>query len=138
GAGTIAAAINGAGVVGVAPQASLYAVKVLDANGSGQFSWIIAGINWCIQNKMHVVSMSLGGSAAPAALQTICNAAWTQGLLLVAAAGNAQPQNPVPPAGSNVVFPGKYKNVIAVSAIDSANIIAPFSSRGPEVDVCAP
>ncbi|AYG64448.1 S8 family peptidase [Rhizobium jaguaris] len=137
-AGTIAAAINGAGVVGVAPQASLYAVKVLDRNGSGQFSWVIAGIDWCIQNKMHIISMSLGGSAAPTALQTICNVAWDRGLLIVAAAGNAQIQDPVPPAASNVGFPGKYKNVISVSAIDSGNVITSFSSRGAEVDVCAP
>ncbi len=135
-AGTIAAAINGAGVVGVAPQASLYAAKVLDKNGSGQFSWVIAGIDWCIQHKMHIVSMSLGGGSGPAALQTICNTAWSKGLLVVAAAGNSGP--PVPPATSSVIFPAKYKNVIAVSAIDSANVIAAFSSRGPEVDVCAP
>jgi subtilisin len=137
-AGTIAAAVDGSNVVGVAPQASLYAVKVLDRNGSGQFSWIIAGIDWCIQNAMHVVSMSLGGPSAPTALETMCNTAWSKGLLLVAAAGNSQQQNPVPPAASNVGYPGKYRNVIAVSAIDSANVIAPFSSRGPEVDVCAP
>jgi len=137
-AGTIAAAINGSGVVGVAPQASLYAAKVLDRNGSGQFSWVIAGIDWCIQNKMHIISMSLGGSAAPTALQTICNLAWARGLLIVAAAGNAQGPQPVPPATSNVGFPGKYKNVIAVSAIDSGNVITSFSSRGPEVDLCAP
>jgi subtilisin len=137
-AGTIAAAIDGSNVVGVAPLASLYAVKVLDQNGSGQFSWIIAGIDWCIQNGIHVVSMSLGGGAAPAALETMCNTAWSKGLLLVAAAGNAQRQMPVPPAASNVGFPAKYQNVIAVSAIDSSNVIAEFSSRGPEVDVCAP
>jgi subtilisin len=137
-AGTIAAAINGAGVVGVAPQASLYAAKVLDLNGSGQFSWVIAGIDWCIQNRMHIISMSLGGSSAPTALQTICNVAWSKGVLLVAAAGNAQGGQPVPPATTNVGFPAKYKNVIAVSAIDSSNVITSFSSRGAEVDLCAP
>jgi subtilisin len=135
-AGTIAAAINGSGVVGVAPQASLYAAKVLDRNGSGQFSWVIAGIDWCIRQGMHIVSMSLGASAAPAALQTICNAAWGRGLLIVAAAGNAGP--PVPPSVSSVGYPAKYKNVVAVSAIDTSNAVAPFSSRGPEVDLCAP
>src|SRR5262249_17144881 len=87
---------------------------------------------------MHIISMSLGGDSAPSALETICNLAWSKGLLIVAAAGNSNQQNPVPPAGSNVGFPAKYKNVIAVSAIDSSNVIAPFSSRGPEVDVCAP
>jgi subtilisin len=135
-AGTVAAAIEGTNVVGVAPQASLYAVKVLDQNGSGQFSWIIAGIDWCIQNGMHIVSMSLGGPSAPAALEEMCNTAWDKGLLLVAAAGNSGP--PRPQAESSVGFPAKYRNVIAVSAIDSSNVIAAFSSRGPEVDVCAP
>jgi subtilisin len=137
-AGTIAAALNGSGVVGVAPQASLYAVKVLDQTGSGQFSWIISGIDWCIQQRIHIISMSLGGPAAPSALETMCNLAWSKGVLIVAAAGNENQQNPVPPAASNVGYPGKYKNVIAVSAIDSSNVIAPFSSRGPEVDLCAP
>ena len=131
-AGTIAATINGAGVVGVAPAASLYAVKVLANNGSGQWSYLIAGINWCITNKMHILSMSLGGPSAPAAVEAACNAAFSNGLLLVAAAGNSGP------APNTVGVPGKYKNVIAVSAIDSANVIASFSSRGPEVEICAP
>lgn len=131
-AGTIAASINGSGVVGVAPAASLYAVKVLSNSGSGQWSYLIAGLNWCITNKMHVVSMSLGGASAPAALKTMCDTAFARGLLLVAAAGNVS--NPPQAVG----FPAKYKSVIAVSAIDSTNVIAPFSSRGPEVDLCAP
>jgi subtilisin len=131
-AGTIAAAINEVGVVGVAPAASLYAVKVLANNGSGQWSWLIAGIDWCINNKMHILSMSLGGGGAPSALETMCNTAFNKGLLLVAAAGNSGP------AMGTVGFPGKYKNVIAVSAIDSSNVIATFSSRGPEVELCAP
>ena len=135
-AGTIGAAINGSGVVGVAPAAYLYAVKVLSRTGAGQFSWIIAGIDWCISNRMHIISMSLGGGSAPVALQTICNTAWNRGLLLVAAAGNSGP--PSSPTGSTVGFPAKYKNVIAVSAIDSSNVIASFSSGGTEVDLCAP
>ena len=62
----------------------------------------------------------------------MCNTAFTNGLLLVAAAGNSGP------GMGTVGVPGKYKNVIAVSAIDSANVIANFSSRGPEVEICAP
>lgn len=136
-AGTIAAAINGIGVVGVAPAASLYAVKVLANNGSGQWSWLIAGIDWCISNQMHILSMSLGGGGAPSALETMCNTAFSKGLLLVAAAGNfAGSPPPIPPG--NVMFPGKYKNVIAVSAIDSSNVVAAFSCRGPEVEISAP
>ncbi len=128
-AGTIAGAMNGIGVVGVAPAASLYAVKVLSNSGSGNWSWLIAGIDWCIKNQMRVLSMSLGGSGAPTALEAMCNAAWSKGLLLVAAAGNT---------GGAVGQPASYPSVIAVSAIDSGNTIAPFSSRGPAVELCAP
>ncbi len=135
-AGTVGAVVNGSGVVGVAPEAWLYGVKVLANAGGGNYSWIIAGIHWAIQNQMQIVSMSLGGDAAPTALQAICDAAFNAGLLLVAAAGNAGP----PPAGRNssVGFPARYRSVVAVSAIDVNNVIAPFSSRGPEVGLCAP
>lgn len=131
--GTIAAAINGAGVVGVAPAASLYGVKVLSNSGSGNWSWLIAGIDWCIKNQMRVLSMSLGSPAAPpSAVEAMCNAAWGKGLLLVAAAGNSGP------GADTVGYPAKYASVIAVSAIDSSNVIAGFSSRGPKVELCAP
>lgn len=131
-AGTIGAAINGSGVVGIAPEVSLYAVKVLGNGGSGNWSWLIAGLGWCAQNRMHIASMSLGGSSAPVAVETACNAAFNAGVLLVAAAGNSGPNM------GTVGAPGRYRNVIAVSAIDTANVIAPFSSRGPEVEICAP
>jgi subtilisin len=129
-AGTIAASLNDTGVVGVAPSAYLYAVKVLSSNGSGNWSWFISGIYWCIKNGMQVLNMSLGSSdAPPSAVEKMCNLAWKRGLILVAAAGNdAGPVN----------YPAKYDSVIAVSAIDSANVIAPFSSRGQEVELCAP
>jgi subtilisin len=131
-AGTIGAVMNDAGVVGVAPEAWLYAVKVLSNGGNGNWSWLISGLNWCVQNNIKIASMSLGGGGAPAALETMCNAAFNAGVLLVAAAGNSGP-------GMNTVGqPGRYRNVIAVSAIDNANVIASFSSRGPEVELAAP
>jgi subtilisin len=136
-AGTIAAARNGAGVVGVAPQASLYAVKVLDKNANGLFSSSIAGVDWCMRNNIQIINMSLGCDSVPTAVELICNAAWSSGLLIVAGAGN-QDGNPVPPQQSNVFYPARYKNVMAVSSVDSNDVIAPNSGRGPEVDLCAP
>ncbi len=132
-AGTIAAAINGAGVVGVAPAASLYAVKVLSASGSGNWSYLISGLDWCIKRRIRVASMSLGGSSAPSALETMCDVAWNRGLLLIAAAGNTGATS-----SPGVGVPANYANVVAVSAIDGANTIASFSSRGPDVELCAP
>ncbi len=131
-AGTIAAAITGTGVVGVAPTAYLYAVKVLSRSGSGNWSWLIAGLDWCVnKQKMNIVSMSLGGSSAPKALEDMCEMAFSKGILLVAAAGNTGKEN-------DVSAPARYADVIAVSAISSNNTIADFSSRGPEVELCAP
>jgi len=138
-AGIIAAARNGRGLVGVAPDASLYAVKILDSHGNGRFSWAIAGIEWCINNGINIASMSLGCESAPTALQLICDRAWSQyGILIVAGAGNQSDGEPVPPQESNVEYPARYANVIGVSSIDSASVIAPNSARGPEVKLCAP
>lgn len=128
-AGIIGAAINGIGVVGVAPEVSLYAVKVLSNAGSGSWSFLIAGLSWCVTNNIRIASMSLGGLSAPAALKLMCDTAFDKGVLLVAAAGNR---------GSNLDVPGAYKKVISVGAIDSSNVRAPFSAHGPELELCAP
>jgi subtilisin len=132
--GTIAAANNDFGVVGVAPSAYLYAVKVLSSAGSGNWSWLIAGIAWCVKTGMHVLNMSLGALEAPEAVGTACDFAWRNGLILVAAAGNNDNRPPRP----NVGFPASYPSVIAVSAIDSPDVMAGFSSGGPKVELSAP
>lgn len=132
-AGTVAAAFNDQGVVGVAPYAYLYPVKVLSSSGSGNWSWLIAALDWIMDKKgARIASMSLGGGGAPEALKDMCESAYNDGVLLVAAAGNAGPGN------NTVGFPARYPEVIAVSAVDSSDTIANFSSRGPEVEICAP
>ncbi len=132
-AGTVAAAMNDLGVVGVAPYAYLYPVKVLSSSGSGNWSWLIAGLDWIMDKKgARIASMSLGGGGAPQALADMCAAAYDDGVLLVAAAGNSGPGN------NTVGYPAKYEHVMAVSAVDSGDTIAGFSSRGPEVEICAP
>jgi len=135
-AGTIAARINGFGVVGVAPAAYLYAIKVLDHNGEGQWSWLMSGLYWMRKYygcTFSVANMSLGGTSAPTALEAYINYA-AETTLLVAAAGNYRPPAP----NNSVMYPAKYAKCLAVSAIDSSNNIAGFSARGPEVQLCAP
>ena len=88
-AGIIAAADNGIAVVGVAPQANLYAVKVLNSAGSGSTSTVIAGIQWAVQNQMQIISMSLGSSSGTTSLQQACDTAYNKGIVVVAAAGNS-------------------------------------------------
>ena len=87
-AGIVAAEDNGAGVVGVAPEAYLYGVKVLDSGGSGYWSDVIAGIDWSVQNDMQIISTSLGGGSF-ASLWAACDAAYNAGIVVVASAGNS-------------------------------------------------
>lgn len=134
-AGVIAAENDGAGVVGVAPSASLYALKVLDAGGSGTISSVVAGIEWAVDNDVQVISMSLGADSDSTTLRQACDAAYSNGIVLVAAAGNDG--NP-PGKGDNVDYPARYDSVIAVSATDSADERPRWSSTGPAVELAAP
>jgi len=134
-AGIVAALNNTIGVVGVAPAANLYAVKVLDASGSGSYTAIAQGIEWAVNNGMDVISMSLGGSQTSTTLQQACDAAYANGVLLVAAAGNEGKKNT---KLDNVSYPAKYDSVIAVAATDINDVRATFSSTGPAVEVAAP
>ncbi|WLC76372.1 S8 family serine peptidase [Clostridium estertheticum] len=126
--------LNG-GVKGVAPDASIYAVKALDSTGSGYTSDIISGIDWAIENKMDIISMSLGSDESDVTLKNAVDTAYKAGILIVAAAGN---DGKVKGTGTNVEYPANYDSVIAVGAVDSTNTRAYFSSTGNKVEVSAP
>jgi subtilisin len=134
-AGTVAALDNELGVVGVTPEVGLYAVKVLDDSGSGTVSSVVAGIEWAVEEGIPIMNMSLGTGTHYQTLQDACDAAYSTGHLLVAAAGNSG--NP-PGRGDNVGYPAAYDSVIAVAASDSNDNRASFSSTGPEVELIAP
>ena len=129
-AGIIAALNNNMGVVGVAPNASLYSVKVLNQYGWGYYSDLIAGIQWSVDNNMKIISMSLGGYRNSKALKAACNTAYNYSKLLVAAAGNE--------SQGRVLFPAKYDSVIAVVATDSADERAWWNNFGKDVELAAP
>jgi subtilisin family serine protease len=128
--GTIAAADNNIGVVGVAPQAGLLIAKVLNNTGSGQISWLISGIEWAVNNNAKVISMSLGSYDYSAALDTACSNALGAGTLLVAAAGNDNVNTPL--------YPAALSSVISVMAVDQDKNKASFSNYGPDVALAAP
>lgn len=131
-AGTIASVNNTIGVVGVGPDIYLYAVKALDRNGNGWLSDLIEGLDWCINNKINVVNMSLGASADNQSFHDAIIRTNAAGVVQVAAAGNNGE------IGGAVDYPGKYEETIAVSAVDELGDLAYFSSYGPEVDITAP
>jgi len=132
-AGIIAAEANGVGVVGVAPEASLYALKALDSEGWGDVSDVVAALDWAVANGMQIVSMSIGTNTYSASLEDACNSAYEAGLLLVAAAGNDGYW-----FGNTVDYPARYESVIAVAATDQNNRRPVWSSRGPSVELAAP
>jgi subtilisin len=128
--GIIAAEQNEFGVVGVAPGASIYAVKVLDAGGFGHASLVVSGIEWAVANDMNIISMSLESTENNTAVLEAVNAAYNSGILLVAAGGNTD--------GGSVQYPAAYDSVIAVAAIDQAGQRASFSPIDSRIEVAAP
>lgn len=125
---------------GTAPEASIVGVKVLDRNGSGNFSDVIKGIQWAIENKekfgIDVISMSLGGPVTqPSAKDPVSLAAekaTEAGIITVVAAGNEGPRP------KTIGTPGNAENVITIGAMDDRGTVsrdddklAYFSSIGP-------
>ncbi len=130
GHGTHVAGIAAGKNCGVAPEATLYAVKVLDSNGSGSDATVAAGIEWALLNHTDIASMSLGGPTASRALEDMCRIASQKGLLLVAAAGND---------GYGPEYPAAFGDcVIAVAAVDRNNRHADFSNIWETNDISAP
>jgi subtilisin len=130
-AGIANARDNGEGVVGVSSEATLHAVKVFNCSGTGSNSDVAAGIEYTADQGWDVASMSLGGSKS----QVVADAAeyaHNNGVLLVAAAGNSGP------CSDCVGYPAAEPEVIAVTATDSNDDLAEFSSTGPEVELAAP
>lgn len=142
------------GVVGVAPECNLYSLRVLNENGVGYWSDIIAAVEWSTGVliyleawgttpatttqgiPMDVINLSLGKDRDPGSIvKQAFNNAETKGVVIVAAAGNSG----IPSGkGKNVIYPAKFASVIAVGATDSADKRASFSSTGPEVELAAP
>jgi subtilisin family serine protease len=149
-AGTIAALDNGIGVVGVAPGARLWAVKVLNSRGSGYTSWIVAGIDWVAKraSDIEVANMSLGGSGYSQAEYDAIQGAVDKGVAFAVSAGNADDD-------ANNYMPASFDNVLSVSALadfdgipggrgsptcrtDQDDTLADFSNWGSAVDIAAP
>ena len=116
---------------GVAPAASLYIAKVLDATGNGMMSGVMAGVEWAVDQGVQVISLSLG-SVGPCdgtdALSEMCDAAVEAGVAVVCAAGNEGP------APYTVGSPGCARQVITIGAASNLDRMASFSSRGPTRD----
>ena len=135
-AGTIGAAANGSGVVGVAPNVRIMALKFLGSDNWGYFSDAIECLYYAIDNGAHVTNHSWYGTDFSQALYDAIAEARDRDQLFVAAAGNESADNDSQPH-----YPASFdlENVISVAATDSNDGLAPFSNRGARsVDLTAP
>ena len=129
-AGIIAAKDDGLGIIGVAPGCSLLAVKVADDTGMCRASALAKGIIWAADNGANVINISIEIREPATELEKAVNYAWSQGCLIIAAAGNN--------GGGSPVYPAYYENCLAVAAVDPDNKLAPLSNFGDWVNVFAP
>ncbi|KAF4631808.1 hypothetical protein G7Y89_g6315 [Cudoniella acicularis] len=117
---------------GVAKNANLVAVKVLDKNGSGTYSGVISGIQWVATNAVahSILTMSLGGGYSAAVNSAVASAV-SAGVTVTVAAGNSN-------ADAKDYSPASEPSAIAIAAIDSTDARAYFSNFGSLIKVFAP
>jgi subtilisin family serine protease len=138
-AGIIAAANDGAGVVGVASDVDLYSLKVLNTCGMGNTSDIIQAVDWVVQKKKEIggnwiINLSLGSDKPEDPEQAEFQAAADAGVLVFAASGNGYDISPV----DGLAYPAGYPTVVSVGAVDSTNTVTTFSQRGADLKLVAP
>ncbi len=128
-AGTVAASLSEDGFTGVAPQAKLLMGRVCSHEGCSNIA-VASGINWGVEQKVDLISMSLGGSFASPSERKAVAQALAAGITVIAASGNS--------GESRVSYPAALPGVIAVGATDINNQKASFSQYGPELAIVAP
>jgi serine protease len=130
-AGTIAQATdNGKGVAGIAPEATILAIRALDANGGGSMYNVAKAITSAVNSGADVINMSLGTSSSMSTVATAVADAVARGVVVVAASGNEY--------RSTVSYPAAYPGVIAVGAVGGDRAVAAYSNGGTALDVVAP
>ena len=131
-AGIIAAvANNGIGGSGVAPNAKILPIQVLDQAGQGDARDVAAGVRFAADNGARVINLSLGGATESSSLTQAITYANDKGVLVVAAAGNGG-------AADKPKWPASLDLTLAVTAVDQANNATSFDQRGDYIDLSAP
>lgn len=127
--GIISALQNNFGITGIAPDAEIYPVKVLDKYGEGDVTKVIQGIDWCIEHDIKLINMSFAIKDDDVILRKYIQRAIDAGIIIVSSGSNT--------AGGIVGYPATYNGVISVTSVDKNNRIGTSSPRG-KVDFSAP
>ena len=131
-ASIIASSLDGQGMAGVAPQATILPVSALDPAGYGDSSTVARAIIAAADAGARVINLSLGGPDQDPVLDQACAYAFAKGAIVVAAGGNSFLD------GNKVQYPAASPNVLAVASVDRTGTPSGFSNTGPHIDVAAP
>lgn len=130
-AGVIAAnGNNGIGIAGIAPNARIMPLRVLDAQGLGSFSDVAAAIIYATDSGAQIINLSLAGPSTAPVVEDAVNYATSRGVMIIASAGNAGVET--------VWYPAAYPAVIAVGSVDQTLERSSFSNYGAGIDIVAP
>jgi subtilisin family serine protease len=122
-------------LTGVAPKASIVAVKAFTSKSAGQPAQatteaLLVGIDWAVRQNVRILNLSFAGPR-DGFVERIIQATAAKGVLVIAAAGNAGPNAPP-------MYPAAYEDVVAVTAVGPKNEIFPLANRGAHLGVAAP
>jgi subtilisin family serine protease len=126
--GIIAAQNNNFGIVGIAPEAEIYILKILNKKLEGKVDSVIRALDWCVKNKINIVNMSFSTSSDNPKLRNAILKATKHGIIIVASARNS--------FGSKAGFPASYPEAISVASVNYKNQISQFSAQG-KIDFCS-
>ena len=131
-AGVIAAALDGAGIAGLAGESQVLPIRILTATGEGDQNRTARGIRAAVAAGAQVINLSLSSPSQSTFQAEAIQFALDHGVVVVAAAGNRREE------GSPTVFPAAYPGVIGVSSVGRDLAISDFASQGTAIDLVAP
>jgi serine protease len=121
---------NDYGGAGIAPEATILPVRVMNTSGTGSSADIAEGILFAVDSGAHIINLSLGSSMYSAVIADACQIARDQGILVIASTGND--------GFHHLKFPAALESTLAVGAIGSDGWVTPYSNTGAGIDVVAP
>lgn len=131
-AGIAAAATNNnIGIAGVCPNCKILPIKILNSGGGGTDEILVNGIKYAVEQGARIVNLSLGGKSCSLTLANAINAAFDQGVLIVAASGNDGSK-------TSMAYPARSPRVVSVGAVDQYDVETSFSQRDETLDLLAP
>ncbi|MCA9836290.1 MAG: S8 family serine peptidase [Trueperaceae bacterium] len=126
-------------VLQIAPQVTLLPIRVLNGNGEGDLSDVILAIDWAVQQGAQIINLSLGSKDSPQAMRAIIDYAFSKGVYITAATGNAGTLAiDFPASEGNKLLSSLSDAVVSVGSTNSKGKRSSFSNYGSSLDIFAP